>query len=100
MSERTESDNRTHFRNTLIDIWAKEHDIEWIYHILYHAPTSGKIKQYNGLVKTTLRVMDARTFKHWDDTHLAKATWLVNTRRSVSQTSSAQSKFLCSVQGD
>ncbi|KAK4811360.1 hypothetical protein QYF61_027589 [Mycteria americana] len=27
--ERIESDNRTHFRNNIIDTWAKEHGIEW-----------------------------------------------------------------------
>ncbi|GAB0209418.1 hypothetical protein GRJ2_003407500 [Grus japonensis] len=43
--ERIESDNRTHFRNNLIDTWAKEHGIEWVYHIPYHAPASGKIER-------------------------------------------------------
>ncbi|KAK4806727.1 hypothetical protein QYF61_007525 [Mycteria americana] len=28
--ERIESDNGTHFRNNLIDTWAKEHGIEWV----------------------------------------------------------------------
>ncbi|GAB0206789.1 hypothetical protein GRJ2_003205300 [Grus japonensis] len=42
--ERIESDNGTHFRNNLIDTWAKEHGIEWVYHIPYHAPASGKIE--------------------------------------------------------
>ncbi|KAK4810696.1 hypothetical protein QYF61_007496 [Mycteria americana] len=28
--ERIESDNGTHFRNKLIDTWAKEHGIEWL----------------------------------------------------------------------
>ncbi|GAB0209660.1 hypothetical protein GRJ2_003431700 [Grus japonensis] len=49
--ERIESDNGTHFRNNLIDSWAKEHGIEWVYHIPYHAPASGKIERYNGLLK-------------------------------------------------
>ncbi|GAB0179225.1 hypothetical protein GRJ2_000387800 [Grus japonensis] len=43
-AERIESDNRTHFRNNLTDTWAKEHGIEWVYHIPYHAPASGKIE--------------------------------------------------------
>ncbi|GAB0192689.1 hypothetical protein GRJ2_001734200 [Grus japonensis] len=43
--ERIESDNGTHFRNNLIDTWAKEHGIEWVYHIPYHAPASGKIER-------------------------------------------------------
>ncbi|KAK4817076.1 hypothetical protein QYF61_027105 [Mycteria americana] len=72
--ERIESDNGTHFQNNLIDTWAKEHGIEWVYHIPYHAPASGKVERYNGLLKTTLTAMGGGTFKHWD-THLAKATW-------------------------
>jgi len=88
--ERMESDNGTQFHNSLIDTWAKEHGIEWVYHIPYHAPASGKMKQYNGLLKTTLRAMGSGTFKNWD-THLAKATWLVNTRGSTNRAGPAQS---------
>ncbi|KAK4815355.1 hypothetical protein QYF61_001343 [Mycteria americana] len=37
--ERIESDNGTRFRNNLIDTWAKEHGIEWVYHIpIMHQP--------------------------------------------------------------
>ncbi|GAB0209276.1 hypothetical protein GRJ2_003393300 [Grus japonensis] len=43
--QRIESDNGTHFWNNLIDTWAKEHGIEWVYHIPYHAPDSGKIER-------------------------------------------------------
>ncbi|GAB0208382.1 hypothetical protein GRJ2_003303900 [Grus japonensis] len=46
--ERIESDNGTHFWNNLIDTWAKEHGIEWVYHIPYHAPASGKIERVQG----------------------------------------------------
>ncbi|GAB0207255.1 hypothetical protein GRJ2_003191100 [Grus japonensis] len=42
--ERIESDNGTHFWNNLIDTWAKEHGIEWVYHIPHHTPASGKIE--------------------------------------------------------
>lgn len=52
-------------------------------HIPCHAPASGEIKWYNGLLKTTLRVMGGGTFKCWN-THLAKAMWLANTRASAS----------------
>ncbi|KAK4828480.1 hypothetical protein QYF61_026705, partial [Mycteria americana] len=97
--ERTESDNGTHFQNNLIDTCAKEHGMEWVYHIPYHAPASEKIKQYNGLLKTTLRAMGGGTFKHWD-THLAKATWLVNTRGSANRAGPAQSELLHIVEGD
>jgi len=61
--ERIESDNGTHFRNSLIDTWAKEHSIEWVYHIPYHAPASGKFERYNGLLKTTLRAMGGWDFQ-------------------------------------
>jgi len=43
--------------------------------------------------------MGGGTFKHWD-THLTKATWLVNTRGSSNQIGPAQSKLLHTVEGD
>ena len=85
--------------SNLIDTWAKEHGIEWVYHIPYHAPASRKIEQYNGLLKTTLRATGGGNFKHWD-THLAMATWLVNTRGSTNWAGSAQLKYLHTVEGD
>ncbi|RMB97696.1 hypothetical protein DUI87_25847 [Hirundo rustica rustica] len=42
--ERIESDNGTHFKNSLINTWAREHGIEWVYHIPYHAPAAGKVE--------------------------------------------------------
>ncbi|KAK4819224.1 hypothetical protein QYF61_027054 [Mycteria americana] len=84
---------------TTSDTWAKEHGTEWVYHIPCHAPASGKIKRYNGLLKTALRAMGGGTSKHWD-THLAKATWLVSTRGSANRAGPAQSKLLRTVKGD
>ncbi|KAK4825374.1 hypothetical protein QYF61_027127 [Mycteria americana] len=63
-----QSDNGTHFQDNLIDTWAKEHGIEWAYHIPYPAPPSRKIERYNGLLKTTQRAMGGGTFKHRDNT--------------------------------
>jgi len=97
--ERVESDNRTHFRNSLTDTWVKEHGVEWVYHIPYHAPATGKIEWCNGLLKITLRAMGGETFKHWD-THLTKVTWLVNTRASTNRADPAQSKPQRPVEGD
>ncbi|GAB0203461.1 hypothetical protein GRJ2_002811700 [Grus japonensis] len=54
--ERSESDNGTHFRNNLTDTWAKEHGIEWVYHIPYHAPASGKTE--SGIECTLSRSAD------------------------------------------
>ncbi|RMC22198.1 hypothetical protein DUI87_03072 [Hirundo rustica rustica] len=48
--ERIESDNGTHFKNSLINTWAREHGIEWVYHIPYHVPTAGKVERCNGVV--------------------------------------------------
>ncbi|KAF4794261.1 hypothetical protein TURU_103254 [Turdus rufiventris] len=41
--ERIESDNRTHFKISLINTWAREHGTEWVYHMPYHAPAAGKV---------------------------------------------------------
>ena len=49
--ERIESDNGTHFKNSFGNTWAKDHGIEWIYHIPYHAPASGKIETIQWVVK-------------------------------------------------
>lgn len=70
----------------------------WIYHLPYCSSASGKIKQYNGLLKATLRARDTGTFRHWDN-HLAKAIWLVNTRKSGEWAGPAQSKLSHTVEG-
>jgi len=53
--ESIESDKRTHFENNLLITWAKKYVTEWVYHIPYHAQSSGRVGQYNGLLKTTLK---------------------------------------------
>jgi len=55
--ERIESDNGTHFKNSLVNTGAKDDGIEWIYHIPYHVPASGEIEWYNGVLKTMLKAM-------------------------------------------
>ncbi|RMC16227.1 hypothetical protein DUI87_08442 [Hirundo rustica rustica] len=97
--ERIESDNRTHFKNGLINTWAREHGIEWIYHVPYHAPAAGKVERCNGLLKTTLKALGGGTFKNWE-VNLAKATWMVNTRGSINRAGPAQSEPLHTVDGD
>ncbi|KAJ7416738.1 hypothetical protein WISP_69101 [Willisornis vidua] len=91
--DRIESDNGTHFKNGLIETWAREHGIEWVYHILYHAPAARKVEWCNGLLKTTLKALGSRTYKHWE-LHLAKATWLVNPRGSINRAGRVQSELL------
>ncbi|RMB89335.1 hypothetical protein DUI87_34316 [Hirundo rustica rustica] len=97
--ERIESDNGTHFKNSLINTWAREHGIEWVYHIPYHAPAAGKVERCNGLLKTTLKALGAGTFKNWEN-NLAKATWLVNTRGSTNRAGPTQSEPLGTRDGD
>jgi len=58
-----------------------------------------EVEWYNGLPKTTFRAMGGGTFKNWD-THLAKATWLLNTRGSTNRAGPAQSKPQRPVEGD
>ncbi|RMC05648.1 hypothetical protein DUI87_17733 [Hirundo rustica rustica] len=80
--EKIESDNGTHFKNSLINTWAREHGIEWVHHIPYHAPAAGKVERCNGLFNATLKAMGGGTFKNWE-INLAKATWLVNPQSST-----------------
>lgn len=50
--EKTESDNRTHFKNSLTDSWARGHRTEWVYPISYHMPASEETEQYNRLLES------------------------------------------------
>jgi len=71
--------------------------IERIYRIAYHAPASGKIKWYV-VLKTVSKAAGGGIFKHWEK-HLAEATWLVNTRGSISRDGPTPSSSLHNVQG-
>lgn len=64
--ERTELGSETYFKNNHLDNWVKGCGIEWVCHISYHAPTSGKTEWYNGLLKSSLKEMGGWTFKTWD----------------------------------
>ncbi|RMC01817.1 hypothetical protein DUI87_21625 [Hirundo rustica rustica] len=97
--ERIESDNGTHFKNSLINTWAREHGIEWVYHIPYHAPAAGKVEMHNALLKTQLKALGGGSFKNWEQ-HLAKANWLVNTRGSTNRAGPAQAEPLHTIDGD
>lgn len=72
---------------------AKGHGTVCIHCIPHHAPASGEMECYNGLLKTTLREMGVGTFKRWG-THLGKATCTVNTRGSASWAGHAQTNLL------
>lgn len=39
-----------------MNTWAKDHSIEWICHIPYHAPAFGKIEWYN-VVKIVVKII-------------------------------------------
>lgn len=79
--------------------WAKGHGTGWVHCIPYHAPASGKMQWYNGLLKTTLRPMGVGTFKHWG-THLGRATCSVSSRGSASWAGHAQSNLLYTKERD
>lgn len=97
--ERTKSDNGTHFWNHFIDIQAKKHSIDWVYHIPYHAPTARKTERCNRLLKAMLKAMGTGTFKQCD-AHLLETTCLVNTRGSANTPSPVQTKPLRTVERD
>lgn len=61
--KRIESDKRTHFKNSLINTWAREHGVEWVYHIPCYAPAAGKAEGCHGLLKTTLKALGGGTQK-------------------------------------
>lgn len=44
--------------------WAEGHGTGWVHGIPYHAPASGKMECYDGLLKATLRAIGVGTFKH------------------------------------
>ncbi|RMC13315.1 hypothetical protein DUI87_10850 [Hirundo rustica rustica] len=97
--ERIESDNGTHFKNGLMNTWAREHGIERINHIPYHAPAAGKVELCNEQLKTTFKALGGGTFKNWEG-NLAKPTWVVNTRGSINRAGPAQSEPLHTVDGN
>lgn len=66
--------------------------------IPYHTPASKKTEEYDGLLKTTLTAVGGGAYKYWD-THLAKVTWLVNTRASANRAGPTQSELLFTVAG-
>ncbi|RMB88954.1 hypothetical protein DUI87_34662 [Hirundo rustica rustica] len=96
--ERIESDNGTHFKNSLINTWAREHGIEWVYHIPCHAPAAGKVKRHNALLKTQWKALGGGSFKNWEQ-HLARVTWLVTTRASTNRAGPAQAEPLHTIDG-
>ncbi|TRZ17177.1 hypothetical protein HGM15179_009911 [Zosterops borbonicus] len=61
--ERIESDNGTHFKNNLIKTWAREHGIEWVYHIPYHAPAAGKVERIE--IRTLPAVLGGQFGTDW-----------------------------------
>ncbi|KAF4804518.1 hypothetical protein TURU_007142 [Turdus rufiventris] len=61
--ELIQSNNGIHFKNSLINTWAREHGINGVYHIPYHAPAAGKVDWCNDLLKTTLKALGEGTLK-------------------------------------
>lgn len=85
-------------KSSPIDAWAKEQGIKWIYCILYHTPAAREVEWCNPLLKTIVSARGAGTFKNWAE-HLAKATWLGNTRGSTNQAGTAWLELLHTVEG-
>lgn len=100
--ERIKSDNGTHFKNSLIKTWARDHGARPLSgcFTFHYVPPAGKVKQSNGVLKPTLKTMVDGTFKLWH-LHLAKATRLVNTRGPINWTGPVINwTGLCAADGD
>lgn len=58
-----ESDNTTHFQNSLMDSWSKDHGTEWVYHISYHTHSCCKDQMLQCTTKNHADNNCARTLK-------------------------------------
>lgn len=62
-----QSDNGSHFKGKLIDLYCEEHNIEWLYHIPYYPQAAGLIERMNGLLKEKLRKLGNNSYANWKD---------------------------------
>jgi len=51
LPEEIQSDNGTHFTATVVQDWAKEEGIRWVFHTPYYPQANSIVEQTNGLVK-------------------------------------------------
>ncbi|RMC20870.1 hypothetical protein DUI87_01723 [Hirundo rustica rustica] len=77
--ERIESDNGTHFKNSLITPGLGNMALSGCTIFLIMSQQPGKLNDAMACLKTTLKALGGGTFKNWE-VNLAKASWLVNTR--------------------
>ncbi|GAB0209671.1 pol-like protein ENS-3 [Grus japonensis] len=51
LPEEIQSDNGSHFSATVVQDWAKEEGIRWVFHTPYYPQANGIVERTNGLVK-------------------------------------------------
>lgn len=51
LPEEIQSDDGSHFTTTVVQDWAKEEGIRWVFRTPYYPQTSGIVEQTNGLIK-------------------------------------------------
>lgn len=51
LPEEIQSDNGSHFTATIVQDWAKEEGIRWVFHTPYYPQANGIVERTNGLVK-------------------------------------------------
>ena len=59
-----ESDQGTHFTGAMIQRWAEENNLEWLFHLPYDPTGAGLIERYSGILKAALRT-DSQSLQGW-----------------------------------
>ncbi|XP_017695280.1 PREDICTED: endogenous retrovirus group K member 8 Pol protein-like [Lepidothrix coronata] len=74
-----QTDNGSHFKNHLVQKWADERQVHWVWHLPYHPQGAGLIERMNGLLKQQLKRLGEGKFTRWVD-HITEAVRVLNNR--------------------
>jgi len=75
LPDETESDNGSHFTDRVVQDWAKEEGIRWVFHTPYYPQANGIGERTNGLVKRL-----AKTYESGWHLQLSNAIYQLNNR--------------------
>lgn len=74
-----QSDNGAHFTATIVQKWAKEEGIQWIFHTPHYPQANGIVERTNGLLKRFLKPQHSNwTERLWDAVKTVHEQWGVN----------------------
>jgi len=60
LPEEIQSDNSSHFTATVVQDWAKEEGIWWVFHTPYYPQANGTAERTNGLVKRFVKIHEPK----------------------------------------